>query len=339
MNAIQTALAKLAAEPGLTRQEMQAAMRQIMNGEATPAQIGGLLAALRARGETVAEIVGAAEVMREFADRVEAPDPGRLLDTCGTGGDGARIFNVSTTAALIAAAAGARIAKHGNRSVSGASGSADVLERAGVRLELSPEQVRACIETAGIGFMFAPRHHSAMRHAAGPRRELGMRTLFNLLGPLTNPAGARRQLLGVFAAECVTPVAEALERLGCDRAMVVHSEDGLDEISTAAPTRVAELRQGRIENYRILPREWGLAANSLQALAAPDAERSHELMRTVLAGASGPARDIAVLNAAAALYTAGLAADLGAGVQAAAQAIDDGRAQATLERLARASNA
>ena len=311
---------------------MRELMRTIMSGGATPAQIGGFLVALRAKGETVQEVVAAAEVMRELATRAPVRCE-HLVDTCGTGGDGAHTFNISTTAAFVAAAAGARVAKHGNRSVSSQSGSADVLEAAGVNLALTPEQVQACIAEVGIGFLFAQRHHGAMQHAIGPRRELGIRTIFNLLGPLTNPAGAVNQVVGVYSADWVEPLAEALRELGSRHVLVVHAEDGLDEISIGAPTRVAELKDGRIELLRLTPDQFGLTREPLSWLVVESARESVAMLHGVLAGGEGPARDIVLLNAGAALYVAGVAPALAAGVGLAAQAIDSGAAAAKLEAL------
>lgn len=311
---------------------MREIMRSIMSGGATPAQIGGFLVALRAKGETVQEVVAAAEVLREMATRVPVRGE-HLVDTCGTGGDGAHTFNISTAAAFVAAAAGARVAKHGNRSVSSQSGSADVLEALGVNLALTPEQVSACIEAAGLGFLFAQHHHGAMRHAIGPRRELGIRTLFNLLGPLTNPAGAPHQVVGVYSERWVEPLAAALRELGSQHVLVVHAEDGLDEISIGAATRVAELRQGRIEIRTLTPEQFGLKREPLGRLVVASAEASAVMIRAVLAGAEGPARDVVLLNAGAAIYAAGVAPDLDTGIALAVQAVDSGGAAAKLEEL------
>jgi anthranilate phosphoribosyltransferase len=322
----------------LAAAEMHDVMRLIMSGNATPAQIGGFLVGLRMKGETVGEIASAARVMRELATHVEVGGP-HLVDTCGTGGDASSTFNISTASAIVAAAAGARVAKHGNRSVSSQSGSADVLEAAGVRLDLDPLQVAACINAVGVGFLFAPQHHGAMKHAIGPRREMGVRTIFNLLGPLTNPAGAPNQVIGVFAPEWVEPLAQVLRELGSEHVLVVHAEDGLDEISIAAPTEVAELRGGEISRYHIAPEDFGLERAGLAAVAVADAGESLGLIREVFAGASGPARDIVALNAGAAIYVAGLAASLAEGVVAAGEAIAGGGAARTLEALVRQSNA
>jgi len=317
---------------------MRSVMRLIMTGQATPAQVGGFLVGLRMKGETVDEIIAAASVMRELATHVEVKGP-HLVDTCGTGGDGASTFNISTASALVTAAAGGRVAKHGNRSVSSKSGSADVLEAAGVRLDLTPLQVAACIERVGVGFLFAPRHHGAMKHAIGPRREMGIRTVFNLLGPLTNPAGAPNQVLGVFSGEWLEPLAQVLRQLGSEHVLVVHAEDGLDEISIAAPTRVAELNEGVISIYTITPEDFGLSRADLTVLAVEDAGQSLAMIRRVLENESGPARDIVMLNAGAAIYAAGLEPSLAEGVARAREVLRNGKARETLEALVRVSNA
>ena len=317
----------------LTEGEMAEVMRQIMTGQATPAQIGGFLIGLRMKGETVSEITAAARVMRELATRVEVDTDG-LVDTCGTGGDASGTFNISTAAALVAAAAGARVAKHGNRSVSSRSGSADVLQALGVSLGIAPEGVAACIDRVGVGFLFAPAHHGAMRHAIGPRRELGVRTVFNVLGPLTNPAGAPNQVLGVFSPEWIRPLAEALQKLGSRHVLVVHAEDGLDEISISAATRVAELRNGEIREYRVSPEDFGLPLAPPEAIRVDSVEASAAMIRAVLDGEPGAARDIVLLNAGAAVYVSGRAASHAEGVAAAAGAIDSGAAADRLRQLA-----
>ncbi len=322
----------------LSGEEMTQVMRAIMTGEATPAQIGGFLIGLRMKGETVDEIAAAAKVMRELADKVDVSGP-HLVDTCGTGGDAANTFNISTASALVAAAAGAKVAKHGNRSVSSRSGSADLLEAAGVNLDLSPQQVARCIEQVGVGFMFAPRHHGAMKHAIGPRREMGVRTVFNLLGPLTNPAGAPNQVIGVFDAAWLEPLAQVLRQLGSEHVLVVHAEDGMDEISIGAPTRVAELKQGRIESYTITPEQFGLSRGQVAELAVDGAEQSLAMVRRVLDNEPGPWTDIVALNAGAAIYAAGLGEDLAAGVARAREAIASGAAKQKLADLARVSQA
>ena len=329
---IKHAIDRVTRHQDLTAAEMTDVMRTIMTGEATPAQIGGFLIGLRMKGETVAEIAAAAGVMRELATGVTVSHP-NLVDIVGTGGDGTSTFNISTTSTFVVAAAGGRVAKHGNRSVSSSSGSADVLEAAGVNLELTPAQVARCVEEVGVGFMFAPLHHSAMRHAIGPRREMGVRTLFNLLGPLTNPAGAPNLLLGVFADEWVRPVAEVLKTMGANHVLVVHSEDGLDEISIGAPTTVAELKDGAVASYSLVPEVLGIAHGELDAIRVTSAEESLAMMRGVLEGHAGPARDVTVLNAGAAIYAAGLAESLEDGVRRAGHVLDTGEARGRLDAL------
>ena len=316
---MQEALGRLAAGEHLSRDDMAAIVRRIMSGEATDAQIGGLLMALRMKGETIEEIAGAAQVMRAMA--VAVPVSGEhLVDLVGTGGDGANLFNVSTAACFVVAAAGGRVAKHGNRAVSGSSGSSDVLEALGVPLDLSASQVARAIEEIGLGFMFAPAHHSAMRHALGPRRELGLRTLFNLLGPLTNPAGVRRQLIGVFDAALCEPLARALKALGSEHAMLVHADDGLDEMSIAAPTQVVELKHGALSAYQIEPAALGVQADSLDGLQVDSASASATLIEAAFGRGEAPEHDVdkarrmIALNAGAAIYVAGLAASIAAGV-------------------------
>jgi len=321
----------------LTEADMAAVMRMIMTGQATPAQIGGFLVGLRLKGETVAEIAAAARVMRELAARVDV-DLDHLVDTCGTGGDAKGTFNVSTACAFVAAAAGAKVAKHGNRSVSSASGSADVLEAAGANLDLEPVQVASCIETVGVGFLFAPRHHSAMKHAIGPRREMGVRTIFNLLGPLTNPAGAPHQLLGVYSEAWVRPVAEVLKALGSRRVLVVHAQDGLDEISIGAPTHVAELENGEIHDYVLTPERFGMTQAPLESIQVGSAMESLETIRRVYAGEGGPASDTVVLNAGAAIYAARLVDSLEEGVRRAGSIIRSGGASAKLAEFVAYSN-
>lgn len=327
---VQAALARAVAGADLDLAQMTAAMRAIMNGEATPAQIGGLLVALRMKGETVVEIAAAAQVMRDFALPVEVA-PQHLVDTCGTGGDGAGLFNVSTAAAFVVAAAGGRVAKHGNRSVSSSSGSADVLEALGVRIELPPQAIARCIDEVGFGFMFAPAHHRATRHALAPRREIGIRTLFNLLGPLTNPARPLCQVVGVYDVALVEPMAQVLARLGSRHVLVVHADDGLDEISLGAATQVAELKDGSVHCYRIEPEQFGFERVASERLAVADVAASVALLREALAGTLGPARDIVALNAGAALYVVGLADSLAGGVQRADEVLASG---AALHRVA-----
>ncbi len=330
---IQEAIAALIERQDLERDAMVSVMQSVMTGQATPAQIGALLVGLRMKGETPDEIVAAARVMRQLATRVEVDTEG-LVDTCGTGGDASGTFNISTVSALVAAAAGARVAKHGNRSVSSRSGSADVLEALGVRLGIAPEGVAACIGRVGVGFLFAPAHHGAMRHAIGPRRELGVRTIFNVLGPLTNPAAAPNQVLGVFARKWVRPLAEALRKLGSRHVLVVHAEDGLDEISISAPTHVAELWQGEIREYTLVPEDMGLRRAPLDEIRVDGIEASAAMIRSVLAADPGPARDIVLLNAGAALYVSGRVASHAEGVVEAARAIDSGAAEERLRQLA-----
>jgi anthranilate phosphoribosyltransferase len=319
------AIARVIGGQDLARDEMLAVMRAIMTGEATPAQIGGFLVGLRIKGETIDEVVAAATVMRELASKVDVSVEG-LVDTCGTGGSGSNKFNVSTASAFVAAAAGVRVAKHGNRGASSKSGSADVLEAAGADIMLSPDQVARCIETTGVGFLFALNHHSAMKHAIGPRREMIVRTIFNVLGPLTNPAGAKRQLIGVYDREWIRPIAEVLKTLGSEHVMVVHSEDGLDEISISAPTWVAELKDGEISEYKIEPADFGMQTVALEDLVIENADESLTLVRRALSGDSVGATDIVALNAGAAIYVAGQAHSLKAGVDMAQDAIGSGLA-------------
>jgi anthranilate phosphoribosyltransferase len=330
---MQEAIAAVCSRRDLYADEMMLVMRSIMTGEATDAQIGALLAGLRMKGETIDEIVGAATVMRELSQTVDVPTD-FLVDTCGTGGDGANVFNVSTASAFVVAAAGGRVAKHGNRSVSSKSGSADVLEAAGVRLDLNSSQVAHCIETLGVGFMFAPAHHSAMQHAIGPRKELGLRTIFNVLGPLTNPAGAPNQVLGVFDETLLTPLAEVLHRLGSRHVLVVRSEDGLDELSVSAASRVAELKDGRIREYRIKPQDFDLDLSERDDLVVETADESLAMIRMALVAEDHGASDIVALNAGAAIYTAGCARSLEDGVEAAWEVMESGEALEKLEALA-----
>jgi anthranilate phosphoribosyltransferase len=329
---IKQAISEIVDRKDLTAEQMRQVMRQIMTGGATPIQIGGFLAGLRTKGETVDEISAAAGVMRELATRVDVPT-GHLVDTCGTGGDGTGLFNVSTASAFVVAAAGARVAKHGNRSMSSKSGSADVLEALGVNLDVTPQTVAECIEEIGLGFLFAPAHHSAARYAAGPRKELGTRTLFNLLGPLTNPADAPHQLLGVFAERWVEPMARVLRNLGSRHVLVVHSEDHLDEISIAEPTWVAELVGGQVRSYTLNPEEVGVERQSLDSLRVDGPEQSAELIGQVLAGVAGPAADMVAINAGAALYAADVVATVTQGVARAREVLANGRAAGVLAAL------
>jgi anthranilate phosphoribosyltransferase len=319
------AIAKVIDGDSLSKSEMNTVMRLIMTGEATDAQIGGFLIGLRLKGESVDEIVGAAEVMRELAAEVQVNVAG-LVDTCGTGGSGANKFNVSTASAFVAAAAGVRVAKHGNRAASSKSGSADLLEAAGANIMLTPGQVARCIDLIGVGFLFALNHHAAMKHAIGPRREMTVRTVFNILGPLTNPAGAKRQLLGVYDRILVRPVAEVLRALGSEHVMVVHSTDGLDEISIAAETAVAELKNGNIAEYVISPEDFSLARGTLDALKVDSAAMSLEMVKAALKGEFEAASDMVALNGGAAIYVSGQAINLVSGVRMAQDAIGSGLA-------------
>lgn len=329
---IQAAIKQLIQRHDFSHDQMSDVMNQIMTGNATPAQIGGFLIGLQMKGETVTEIAAAAEVMRSLATPVHINGE-HVVDTCGTGGDGASTFNVSTASAFVAAAAGCQVAKHGNRSISSSSGSADVLEAAGVNLELTPEQVKHCIETVGVGFMFAQKHHGAMKHAIGPRREMGVRTIFNLLGPLTNPAQAAHQVLGVFDKKWVKPMAEVLQKLGSQHVLVVHAEDGLDEISIGAETHIAELKNGTVTTYTIKPEDFGMQQHSIESLTVSNAQDSLALIKEVFEGKSGPARDIVILNAGAAIYAADITDTLKDGVAMAAKVIDSGAASQKLNAL------
>ncbi|MFQ6058017.1 MAG: anthranilate phosphoribosyltransferase [Anaerolineae bacterium] len=329
---IKAAIAKLIEGRDLTAQEAEAVMEQIMTGNATPAQIGAFLTALRIKGETVAEITGCARAMRRAAIPVQ-PRRDDLVDTCGTGGDGAGTFNISTTAAFVVAGAGLAVAKHGNRSVSSRCGSADVLEALGVNLDLTPQQVADCIDDVGIGFLFAPRLHPAMKHAIGPRRELGIRTVFNILGPLTNPAGARAQIMGVYDAALTEPLAGVLMSLGNRSAFVVHGADGLDELSTTGPNRVSAFDSDVIQTYELDPRELGLPRARLEDLRGGSPEQNAAITQAILSGEPGPRRNVVLLNAAAALVAGGRAADLREGLARATEAVDSGAALRTLERL------
>jgi anthranilate phosphoribosyltransferase len=332
---LKTYLAKLVNREDLSEAEMVAAMTGIMEGGATPAQIGGFLTALRLKGETVAEITGAARVMRQKALQVNFSAPA-VLDTCGTGGDGANTFNISTTAAFIVAAAGIPVAKHGNRAMSSQCGSADLLEALGVKVDLAPEKVAQCLKEVGSGFMFAPVFHQSMRYAIGPRRELGFRTIFNLLGPLTNPAGVKYQLIGVYQPELTEVFAQVLKGLGAERVMVVHGAGGLDELSLAGVNRVSFLDQGRISNFTVTASELGLAAAANESLRGGSVAENAKLTERILTGSeSGPKLDVVLLNAAAALMVAGAVADLKAGIALAGKLVADGAAYQKLQALRR----
>lgn len=327
----QDALTRVIEHREIFHEEMLALMRSIMSGEVSPTLIAAIIIGLRVKKETIGEIAAAAQVMREFATRVEMADHDNLVDTCGTGGDGAHTFNVSTAAAFVAAAAGVKVAKHGNRSVSSRSGSADVLEGFGANIHLKPGQVARCIEEIGVGFMFAPNHHGAMKHAAPVRKELGVRTIFNILGPLTNPAGARNQVMGVFHPDLVGIQARVLQRLGSRHVMVVYGVDGLDEISLSGETLIGELRNGEVREYAVRPEQFGFTRAPLDAIRAPDSAVSRSLVMAALVGEAGPARDIVALNAGAAIYVAGLAESHEAGVRRALETMANGGARRKLD--------
>ncbi len=329
---IQEALAQLFEKRDLSMADMGDVMQQVMTGDATPAQIGALLAALRMKGESVDEVAGAAKVMRELASAVVVD--ASAIDIVGTGGDSTSTFNISTCCALVAAAAGVKVAKHGNRSVSSKSGAADLLEAAGVNIELDSADVARCVTEVGVGFMFAPRHHSAMKHAIGPRKEMGVRTLFNILGPLTNPAGTKRQLLGVFDAQWVKPIADVLNKLGSEHVLVVHGDGGMDEISLSGPTQVAELQNSAVREYEISPDMFGIEPQPIDAIRVDGPEQSLAMIQSVLANEPGAANDIVALNAGAALYVGGVAGSIEEGVVAAQQVLASGAAASKLSELA-----
>jgi anthranilate phosphoribosyltransferase len=333
----QEAINRLSDKREIFFDEMVDLFRQVMEGKVTPVQLSAILMGLHVKTESVSEIAAAAQVMREFSTKVDAGDTTNLVDTCGTGGDKAHTFNISTAAAFVTAAAGARVAKHGGRSVSSQSGSADVLESLGVNLNLTPDEVGQCIREVGVGFMFAPNHHPAMKYAAPVRKELGMRTILNILGPLTNPAGAPNQVMGVFHSDLVGIQARVLKELGSRHVMVVHGDDGLDEITLTGPTQVAELKRGFVTEYRIEPKQFGLDVAPLDVLTAPDKDASKAMVLSVLENQKGPAKDIVMLNAGAAIYVAGLANDLWGGVNKAREAIESGAAKAKLGALIAAS--
>ena len=334
---MQSAIKTVLERKNLTADEMNSVMRIIMTGEATPAQIGGFLVGLRMKGETVDEIAAAAKVMRELATGVKVTGD-HVVDIVGTGGDGSNTFNISTACTFVVAAAGGTVAKHGNRSVSSKSGSADLLEAAGVKLDLNATQVAKCINDVGVGFMFAPMHHSAMKYAIGPRKEMAVRTIFNVLGPLTNPAGVPNQLLGVFSDELVEPLAEVLNKLGSNHVMVVHSEDGMDEISIGAATNVAELKDGKVTTYSITPDQFGFTRTNISELAVNSAEESLAVIKKVFDNESGAAKDIVKFNSGAAIYVAGLADSLEAGIEKAEEVISSGAAKAKLDALIKISS-
>ena len=329
----QEALARIIEHREIFHDEMLSLMRQIMGGEVSPVLIAAIIAALRVKKETIGEIAAAATVMREFATLVPVPDSPDLIDTCGTGGDSAHTFNVSTAAMFVAAAAGAKIAKHGGRSVSSRSGSADVLELLGVNINLKPEAVAQCIAETGIGFMFAPNHHSAMKHAAPVRRELGVKTLFNILGPLTNPASAKQQLMGVFHPDLVGIQARVLQRLGSRRVMIVHGHDGLDELSISGSTAVGELKDGEVREYTVTPQDAGLSCHDNSLIRVETIEQSRDMLLAALSNEPGAARDIVALNAAASLYIAGRAGSIAEGVGKALDAMATGAARRKLDEF------
>ena len=334
---IQQALEQVLARRDLTTEQMETAMNIIMQGEATSAQIAGFIVALRMKGECVDELTAAARVMRRLSSKVEI-NAQPLVDTCGTGGDGLKTFNISTASSIVAASAGVKIAKHGNRSVSSKSGSADVLEALGVKLEISPQRIAQCVEKIGIGFMFAPMHHSCMKHAIGPRKELGVRTLFNLLGPLTNPADAKRQVLGVFDDQWLEPLAHVLQSLGTEHALIVHAQDGLDEISISSATNICELRDGDIKLYQVTPEDCGLKSSSLNDIKVDNVTDSAKMIISVLNGEPSTAADIVCLNAGAAIYVAVKISSLKEGVQLAAKQLASKAAQQTLAKLVEFTN-
>lgn len=334
---IKEAIHMLANNIGLSETEIADSMREIMEGKVTDAQIGAFLTALRIKGETVEEITGAAKIMREKATIIKAPEG--VLDTCGTGGDMSHTFNISTTTALIVAGAGIPVAKHGNRSVSSQSGSADVLEALGIRIDLPPEKVEKCLFETGFGFLFAPLFHPAMKYAIGPRREMGIRTIFNILGPITNPAGAKRQILGVFADRLTRTLAMVLGNLGAVDAMVVHGEDGLDEVSISGRTRIARFTGGEVKEFHIDPEDFGIWRNSIEHIRGGDKEENAAITISILNGESGPRRDIVLMNAAVAIIVSGKTEDLKTAFGIAADAIDSGRAMKKLEEVKTVSNA
>ena len=335
---ISEAIKAVISRQNLNESEMHDVMNSIMTGQTTDAQIGAFLVGLSMKGETIEEITASAKVMRALATSVELSSNDYLVDTCGTGGDGLGLFNISTASAFVVAAAGGKVAKHGNRSISSKSGSADVLEAAGINLNISPELISQCIEEIGLGFMFAPAHHSAMKHAIGPRKELAVRTIFNVLGPLTNPAKAPNQIMGVYDKSLVEPIANVLKGLNSRHVMVVHSEDGLDEFSIANTTYVAELKDNNISTYTVHPGDFGLEEGNLNSIKAENAEQSLALINEAFSGKKGVARDIIALNAGAAIYVSGLVSSFDEGVTKANQILSDGSAQDKLDAYILASN-
>lgn len=337
-NSIRSCIQKVADGQDLSELEAEGAMKDIMSGSATPSQIGAFLTALRNKGETIQEIAAFARIMREFATKIEPKVDDILVDTCGTGGDQINTINISTGAMFVAAGAGVLIAKHGNRSVTSKSGSADVLEALGVKIDLPPEEVERAIEEIGIGFMFAPTFHGAMKHAIGPRKEIGLRTVFNVLGPLTNPAGARAQVMGVYDSELTEKLARVLNELGCERAMIVHGLDGLDEISTFGATKISELKNDKVKTYTIKPEDCKISKTTPKEIAGTSANGNAEILLKVLRGEKGPARDVIQLNAGAAILVSGKAENLGEGLELAGEAIDSGRALEKLNQLIEITN-
>ncbi len=338
---IREAIARVVEGQHLTMEEMTLTMEEITSGQATPAQIASLITALRLKGETVEEITAAARVMRDKAVPIKVargPDAPVLVDTCGTGGDQIRTFNISTATAFVVAGAGVRVAKHGNRSVSSSCGSADVCEALGINLDLSPEEVARSVDEHGIGFLFAPALHGTMKHAIGPRREIGIRTIFNILGPLTNPAGAEVQILGVFRKDLPGVMAEVLGKLGCRRALVVHGEDGMDEITTTGSSHVAEWHDGRVRQYKVHPEDFGIPVGTIDEIRGGNAEENARIILELFEGKKGGKRDIVLLNAGAALHAAGSADTIEKGIELARQAIDEGKAMEKLQAMIRHSN-
>ena len=335
---INEAIKAVISRQNLNENEMHDVMSSIMTGQTTDAQIGAFLVGLSMKGETIEEITASAKVMRALATSVELSSNDYLVDTCGTGGDGLGLFNISTASAFVVAAAGGRVAKHGNRSISSKSGSADVLEAAGINLNINPELISRCIEEIGVGFMFAPAHHSAMKHAIGPRKELAVRTIFNVLGPLTNPAKAPNQIMGVYDKGLVEPIANVLKGLNSRHVMVVHSEDGLDEFSIAKKTYVAELKDNNISTYTVHPHDFGFEEGNLDSIKAENADQSLALINEAFSGKKGVSRDIIALNAGAAIYVSGLVNSLNEGIQKAKQVLSNGTAREKLEAYIHASN-
>jgi anthranilate phosphoribosyltransferase len=348
---IQTAISKIVNKEDLSQMEMETVMNEIMSGEATPSQIGAFITALRMKGETVDEIVGAARVMREKATKIKVSDSSlsldrddinidaeTILDTCGTGGDGTNTFNVSTATAFVVAGGGVKVAKHGNRAVSSQCGSADVLENLGVKLDIGPQKVEQCIREIGIGFLFAPLFHGAMKYAAAPRKEIGLRTIFNVLGPLTNPAGATAQVLGVYSPDLTEKMALVLGKLGSKEAFVVCGEGTFDEISICSPTRISHLKNGKVQNYQITPEDYGFPRGTIESIKGGNAQENAQIIRDILDGQTGTRRDMVLLNAGAAFVAAGLDEDLKSGIERAREVIDSGKAKQKLEDLVEFTN-